>query len=929
MKHIIETLLRTGAQIIVVSALKLLLFNNKGQKGLSLTKDNKFKIIGKVWEYYSNSVNKSDKSTLGSLRQARRDILSDIRRLNVSAYTVPDFISKPVTEALSLPVKGKKGAMADVVNASSAVVSPSETKAQRVEMLEKSFVSNYPTLKTFKSIIFNLDNKVESLKFIQKVLILNVKIIFWPLLLITLFLYLRKFLTWVGITLGSVYGILRYNGIKPDTNEYTILMLEVRDWFINYWTRFVNWAFNVQLADKLQLEREIREKISDEVWKQAYDEALKKIEAKYFDEALSKFNNLPEKPVEEAVDSLRQKYMQDKLGITPSDEGGLYIDSWVNKLSDYINSWLPSSATVVNTTIVSVATLSAFAALGIYLQKGGSLGGHEDEVRKVYKAVLGYCAARVWGEVDWEDQNSFKFKFKERDKDDVDAEKDALDAETKGKGRESGPSSGESGANARQTDAEKSAGNSNNPNNSNNTGTNTRVEAYERHNVLDVLDAKKNSGSDTDSDCSSNGSAPDTESISSGSPNSNSSADGNVGLNTEPKIENRDDSINTLGSQGSATDTNSPYSSDSEDSSSTAGPSTPTQAKNASQGAGTTGFAITGDHHVARYQQATNNLEALKEEFTRDTDGSARQGSLSLDQLSQDQQNQLQRLEAIQKQYKAVLVEKGFFNPETEIRPQAEDDNKISDGVQASDAQVPHEAESSAPVNPFAITHIPTEKEVAFLKAFREIEEDFDEDVKEYVKLYGTELPKLRTMEDIDRYGLNQIGEADKLKLQYLIKEKLQKQGEDKFILRQSLCGARGSETLSHILKLTEDENHQEMLSEWKPKVKVLDKYNEAISVLHSYFNKIGFPMPNLDEDKEDFALRIKAEQDILDDNGLHPKALPTYKGGGPADPDKVAKVTDLFFDSKQEAIDKKAIYTCCFRNPRFGEVNCTCKNSS
>jgi hypothetical protein len=51
----------------------------------------------------------------------------------------------------------------------------------------------------------------------------------------------------------------------------------------------------------------------------------------------------------------------------------LVVDTYVNKLSGFINSLLPSYDTVVNTTVITVASITAAAALAIYLHKGGTL----------------------------------------------------------------------------------------------------------------------------------------------------------------------------------------------------------------------------------------------------------------------------------------------------------------------------------------------------------------------------------------------------------------------------------------------------------------------------------------------------------------------------------------------------------------------------
>lgn len=382
MRNIIETVFKTVTLILTNLVIRGMLYSNKK----SLPKDIVKKVFNKVWDYYSNSTTKSNKSLIRTLLQARRNLLSDINRLTVSAYTLPVWPSAGGVLADKGSVSGTKKLV--------PAPSPGGHMAEK-EALENAFVSNYPALKSFKSIIFGLDSKVDTLRLVQRVLMLNVKFSFWPLLFITIYLYLIKLLTWSAIFLGTGYGYLRYSGVEVQTNDYTRLMLLVRDWFINFWTKFVKKAFDIELVNR------------DEVYRQAREDAYADLENRLEEIArqyASISSEIPNKVVEGSVTAVQPNtkvFSANDFTIIKSGKSEdlwFCADRWAKGLSNYINSWLPGYDTLITSSIITVSSMAALTALGIYLHKGGTIYGHEDKVVKVYRSVMTYLAWYYFGD---------------------------------------------------------------------------------------------------------------------------------------------------------------------------------------------------------------------------------------------------------------------------------------------------------------------------------------------------------------------------------------------------------------------------------------------------------------------------------------------------------------------------------------------------
>lgn len=396
MKNILNTLLLSVTEFITELAIKAVIYNNKGNK--IPTGYTTHKIFNKISDYYSDSIKGSGKTGISALLEARKNLLSDINKLTVSSYTST--------------VKPSSGA---ALTTDKKVIQAKTILTKSKDDLEDIFITNYPSLKTLKNLFFKLDNKQETLKFIQSVLIKVVKYTFWPLLFITIYIYIIKIFSIGALFLGAGYGYLRYSGLDVQTNDITKLASVVRDYVINFWTRLINRAFNIKLANETDIYQQAYDQARNDVYveesKKAFDLAkehfdhkealLNKHYAERIQDLYNWFKSINTKAeLEEAKKHLSSHVFTPE---PPTDnvyigDGTFVVDTYVNKLSGFINSLLPSYDTVINTTVITVASITAAAALAIYLHRGGTLWGHEENVKKVYQTTASFFAAKVLGE---------------------------------------------------------------------------------------------------------------------------------------------------------------------------------------------------------------------------------------------------------------------------------------------------------------------------------------------------------------------------------------------------------------------------------------------------------------------------------------------------------------------------------------------------
>jgi hypothetical protein len=220
MKNIIKTMMPTlitsMAGIIITAAVKMIIYN----KGRALPKDYSIsKIISKVSQSYNNYTEQSDNIGIRAIFDAREAIISDLNRLTPSDYTVKipkatvGLTAIPIAEvgagsallplggvastglkkakkALPLPLGGVASTGPESM-VTAEVVPAFDIEAAK-DLLEKGFIAKYPNLRLFKGLFFSLDSKLDTLKFIQQVLIKVIKYSFYPLVFVTLYIYFLR-----------------------------------------------------------------------------------------------------------------------------------------------------------------------------------------------------------------------------------------------------------------------------------------------------------------------------------------------------------------------------------------------------------------------------------------------------------------------------------------------------------------------------------------------------------------------------------------------------------------------------------------------------------------------------------------------------------------------------------------------------------------
>jgi hypothetical protein len=421
MKNLISTLFLSITEFITDLSVKAVIFNNKGNKIPSGYTTHK--IFNKIYDYYSDYVKTSSKSGLSALIEARKSLLSDIDRLTVSSYITN-------VSSLSDPTSAKKGR--------AYATKPSVSPTLNRDDLEDAFIKNHPSLKALKNLFFKLDNKPETLRFIQLVLIKIVKYAFWPLIFITIYIYIIKIMSIGALFLGAGYGYLRYSGLDLQPNDLSKYAYIVRDYVIKFWTRFINKSFNIELVNKNDLYQEAYDQARTDIFQETRTEAMEAagehfnhklaiIEDKYAASIQSMYNWIKNIDSIEALNKAKGALAESTKILTTNHkssssyigDGTFVLDNYVNQLSSYINSWLPNYDTVVTTTVVTTASLTALAVLAFYLHRGGTLGGHEENVKKLYQTAASLIAAKVFGSelafeetVNTEGQTVRTFKYK-------------------------------------------------------------------------------------------------------------------------------------------------------------------------------------------------------------------------------------------------------------------------------------------------------------------------------------------------------------------------------------------------------------------------------------------------------------------------------------------------------------------------------------
>lgn len=307
-------------EFVVELAVKAIIYKNSGNK--MPTGYNTHKLFSKVADYYTDYFKSSPKWGIRAIFEARRNLLSELDKLSTSSYIVkvpsPAPVLSAAVEQVTKKVKKASTNEMEVANNSKA------DKDAAIKALEESFVKNYPSLKTFKGLFFKLDGKADTLRFIQLVLIKIIRYTFWPLLLTTIYIYILKIISFLVLFMGTGYGYLRYSGIDIQSSDITRLATILRDYTINFWTRFINKAFGVELVNK------------DELFKEAYQQARIDVYNEVKDEALNRAEELARSNIEVIRESYA-KQLQSVYEWASRVNTRESFESFKKGLSDYIN----------------------------------------------------------------------------------------------------------------------------------------------------------------------------------------------------------------------------------------------------------------------------------------------------------------------------------------------------------------------------------------------------------------------------------------------------------------------------------------------------------------------------------------------------------------------------------------------------------------
>jgi len=347
------------AEFVVDLAIKAVIYNNSGNKLPSGY--NTHKLFSKVADYYTDYLKSSPKWGIRAIFEARRNLLSELDRLSTSAYTVKAPTPAPVVTAVVEQVtkKVRKTSADRTEEANNSQTTP-VNKDAATKALEESFVKSYPSLKSFKGLFFKLDSKADTLRFIQLVLIKIIRYTFWPLLLTTIYVYILKIISLLALFMGTGYGYLRYNGLDVQSSDITRIATIIRDYTINFWTKFINKAFGVELVNK------------EDLFKEAYQQALKDNYLEVREEAMARAEDI----ARNIIDDMRESYsrqLQDVYDWAARVDSTESLEYFKKVLGDSVNILKAQHKYVNNSPRDKIYLNDSYITLDPYINKINSI----------------------------------------------------------------------------------------------------------------------------------------------------------------------------------------------------------------------------------------------------------------------------------------------------------------------------------------------------------------------------------------------------------------------------------------------------------------------------------------------------------------------------------------------------------------------------
>lgn len=270
-------------------------------------------LYNKAYSFYYDTYKKEGYS---SLWESKRALLAELKKLDIKSW--------------SLPAEPK---------ASGKTNSASKIKNTRTPIDYKmmTFKKNFPNLFIFKDFIFKQDAKIENLVFIQKILTIVVKGTFIPLVILSIYIWIRRYFLWTSAIFTSSYVSLRFVGQSDYINKISDSVASIRDGIVKIITNLVGVFLDVDLVNREQVYEQVRAEAMNRLAQ--YDQTIRDLE--------SIIRSL--RPMEEQKTIPKEVFIV-KSNSLPKSSGGSQgaiwnkfnnLDPYIDKTSDFIYNNLP------------------------------------------------------------------------------------------------------------------------------------------------------------------------------------------------------------------------------------------------------------------------------------------------------------------------------------------------------------------------------------------------------------------------------------------------------------------------------------------------------------------------------------------------------------------------------------------------------------
>lgn len=326
-------------------------------------------LYNKVYSFYYCRRPTYKKEGFNSLLEAKRALLGELNKLTTNSWSIPaEDTTKVAKDTTSKANKSKKPR------------TPIDYKLM-------TFKKNFPNLFIFKDFIFKQAANDENLVFIQKILTIIIKGTFLPLLILSFYIWIRRYFLWTSGLFTTSYIGWRFAGENNYVDKISDIVGSIRDGIVKIVTNLVGVFLNVDLVNREQVYAQVR---AEAMAKMAqYEYTIKALE--------SKVSSLPPQPKgleltkgythpgptgDGCIVLTAKTKVHTPLGDNTFMQKYHNLDPYIDKVGDFIHNHIPE----LNSYTVGVG-VAAFACTVAYFY---GTGGYDKPIINGIKGILGF-----------------------------------------------------------------------------------------------------------------------------------------------------------------------------------------------------------------------------------------------------------------------------------------------------------------------------------------------------------------------------------------------------------------------------------------------------------------------------------------------------------------------------------------------------------